>query len=81
MAKDVDGLDDRGAVLTPTELDDLRLDAEHEVFAWRFESLCRSGYDSNTAEVLAATKDVDLHGAVDLIRRGCPPPLAERILL
>jgi hypothetical protein len=31
--------------------------------------------------VLAANVEVDLHDAVDLVRRGCPPELAARILL
>jgi len=76
-----DWLDEREAVVTATKFEDLCLDQAEEVLAWRFESLCRSGYDPATAEVLATTKDVDLHGAVDLVRRGCPPPLAARILL
>jgi len=40
-----------------------------------------SGYDPRTAKVLADRSDVDLHVAVDLIARGCPPAIAARILL
>jgi hypothetical protein len=80
-SRDAEGLAEGEPALTATEFEELRLDQAEEVFAWRFESLCRSGYDPDTAEALAATKEVDLHGAVDLVRRGCPPPLAARILL
>jgi hypothetical protein len=67
--------------VTATELEDLLVDAAAEVLAWRFESLCRSGYDRDSAAVLAANAEVDLHDAVDLVRRGCPSALAARILL
>ena len=67
--------------MTSIELEDLRVDGAAEVRAWRFESLCRSGYDRDAAAVLAARGEVDLHDAIDLVRRGCPPALAARILL
>jgi hypothetical protein len=67
--------------MTATELEDLRVDESAEVLAWRFESLCRSGYDRDAAAVLAANVEVDLHDADDLVRRGCPHALAARILL
>ena len=67
--------------MTATEFEDPRVDAAAEVRAWRFEALFRSGYESDAAVALAAKVDVDLHDAVDLIRRGCPPALAARILL
>jgi hypothetical protein len=49
--------------------------------AWRFEALERAGYRPADAAELAARNDVDLHLAVDLIRRGCPSDLALQILL
>ena len=67
--------------MTATEFEDPRVDAAAEVRAWRFEALYRSGYESDAAVVLAANFEVDLHDAVDLIRRGCTPALAARILL
>jgi hypothetical protein len=67
--------------MTATEFEDLRVDEAAEVRAWRFEALCRSGYESEAAVMLAANVEVDLHDAVDLVRRGCPPALAARILL
>jgi hypothetical protein len=48
---------------------------------WRAEELERAGYDRHTALELAARNDVDLHRAVDLLRRGCARELAAAILL
>jgi len=50
------------------------------VARWRAEELEHAGYDPQSALELAARPDVDLHRAVDLIGRGCPPELAVRIL-
>jgi len=48
---------------------------------WRHQELERAGYDAESALVLAASRDVDLHTAVDLLRRGCTVDLALQILL
>jgi hypothetical protein len=48
---------------------------------WRHEELERAGYDPESALVLAASHDVDLHDAVDLLKRGCTVDLALQILL
>jgi hypothetical protein len=48
---------------------------------WRAEELERGGYDSESAAAIAGRLDIDLHRAVDLIRGGCEPDLALRILL
>jgi hypothetical protein len=48
---------------------------------WRHEELERAGYDPESALVLAASHDVDLHFAVDLLKRGCTVDLALQILL
>lgn len=48
---------------------------------WRHEELERAGYDPKSAHVLAANHDIDLHEAVDLLRRGCSVDLALQILL
>lgn len=50
------------------------------VFRWRLTVLRRAGYEEQAARELAARTDVDLHRAVDLVRRGCPPGTAYRIL-
>jgi hypothetical protein len=51
------------------------------VVDWRREELQRAGYEGSSAEQLAARVDVDLHVAVDLLRRGCPAETALEILL
>jgi len=51
------------------------------VFAWRFHELSNAGYELDDALALATAPDVDLHLAVDLLRRGCPVSAALRILL
>jgi hypothetical protein len=48
---------------------------------WRLDSLERAGYDAESAAVLAASPEVDLHGAVSLLERGCTVELALQILL
>ena len=48
---------------------------------WRHEALWRAGYGAEAAVVLAASHDVDLHLAVDLLERGCTQELALQILL
>jgi hypothetical protein len=48
---------------------------------WRAEELERAGFDVESSIALAVRSDVDLHVAVDLLRAGCDPELALRILL
>jgi hypothetical protein len=48
---------------------------------WRHESLERAGYDAESALVLAASHEVDLHLAIHLLERGCSVSLALQILL
>jgi len=48
---------------------------------WRAHSLERAGYDSESAAVLAASHEIDLHLAVKLAESGCPINLALQILL
>ena len=47
---------------------------------WRTAELMRVGYAGDDAVALAARLDVDLHEAIALVQRGCPPELAVRIL-
>ena len=54
---------------------------ERRVVMWRAEELERAGYPKPAAGVLAVRKDVDLHLAVALLRKGCPHETALRILL
>ncbi|HET9288344.1 MAG TPA: hypothetical protein VFO26_12395 [Gaiella sp.] len=44
------------------------------------ERLLQAGYDAEAAIVLALDRDVDLHFAVSLLERGCPPDTALQIL-
>jgi hypothetical protein len=61
---------------------ELQVDAEAElVRSWRREALVRAGYPYAAAERLADLPYVDLHLAVDLVRSGCSPETAERILV
>ena len=48
---------------------------------WRAEELVRAGFEPAAASLLAGRADVDLHDAIDLVRRGCPPAVAFDILL
>ena len=48
---------------------------------WRLDTLERVGYDAESAAVLAASPEVDLHYAVSLVERGCSVDLALQILL
>jgi len=48
---------------------------------WRAERLELAGYTAAQAAEIATRQDVDLHAAVDLVGRGCPPELALQILL
>ena len=47
---------------------------------WRTSELMRVGFPGDDAVALAARMDVDLHEAIELVQRGCPPELAIRIL-
>ena len=47
---------------------------------WRAEALERAGYDHDDAVELASRPDIDLHQAIGLLERGCPPELAVDIL-
>lgn len=48
---------------------------------WRVATLEKAGFDAESAAVLAASHEVDLHEAVSLVERGCPVALALQILL
>ena len=47
---------------------------------WRRSRLRRAGFDARLAAELAADLRYDLHAILELTDRGCPPPLAARIL-
>jgi hypothetical protein len=61
---------------------DTYIETETErVERWRMEELLRVGFDVESASLVAAELAVDLHAAIDMVERGCPPDLAARILL
>jgi hypothetical protein len=47
---------------------------------WRAAKLFEAGFAGEDAVELAARPDIDLHEALALVERGCPPELAYRIL-
>lgn len=47
---------------------------------WRERMLTSAGFDDALAIRLAGERDVDLHALLELVDRGCSPPLAARIL-
>ena len=51
------------------------------VFEWRLGELMRAGFPEQMALELAVCSHVDLHTALQLRERGCPPETAARILL
>jgi hypothetical protein len=63
------------------ELQHVRDTEARRILHWRYDSLVRAGYPEREALVLAAEFDADLHRAVELVQRGCPPETAVRILL
>ncbi len=48
---------------------------------WRFEELVRAGYEPAEALALSGRLEIDLHVAIGLVRRGCNPRTAVRILI
>jgi hypothetical protein len=58
-----------------------KVTAGDPVRRWRLHELVRAGYDPCDALVLSGQQEIDLHLAIDLVERGCPPRTAVRILL
>lgn len=51
-----------------------------EIRCWRRERLRATGFAPALADEAARDERYDLHELIDLVERGCPPPLAVRIL-
>jgi hypothetical protein len=61
---------------------ELTTETEHErVTRWRAGELLKAGYEPQAAVELAEHPEIDLHVALELLERGCPPELAASILL
>ena len=71
----------KGGGMSAAELEMVYGTEMDRIEQWRHEELERAGYDSESAIVLAASHDVDLHVAVNLLDRGCTVDLALQILL
>jgi hypothetical protein len=57
------------------------VDEREQVDGWRLKELVDAGYPVHLAELLAYNHDVDLHQAVNLVKRlHCSPQTAVRIL-
>jgi hypothetical protein len=54
--------------------------AGDEVVRWRREQLVGSGFPPPLATGLANDGRHDVHALIELVERGCPPPLAARIM-
>jgi hypothetical protein len=67
--------------MSAAELEIVFVSEMDRIEQWRHQELERAGYDSESALVLAASHDVDLHKAVSLLDRGCTVELALQILL
>jgi hypothetical protein len=67
--------------MSAAELEMVYVSEIDRIEQWRHEELQRAGYDSESAFVLAASHDVDLHDAIRLLQRGCTVDLALQILL
>jgi hypothetical protein len=52
----------------------------YDAVAWRRARLRKAGFDTALTEHLSHECGVDLHALIGLVERGCPPPLAARIL-
>jgi hypothetical protein len=54
--------------------------AAPELVSWRRRQLVAAGFESALAGRVAREAAYDLHALIELVERGCPPPLAVRIL-
>ena len=50
------------------------------VVEWRRDQLAHAGFTLPVARRLASDPRYDLHALLELVDRGCPPELAERIV-
>jgi hypothetical protein len=71
----------KGGGMSAAELELVGVSERDRIEQWRHEALERAGYDPESAIVLAASHEIDLHAAVSLLERGCSVELALQILL
>ena len=75
-----EGRSEKREAMSILDTTDINFEVER-VELWRLDSLERAGYDAESAAVLAASPEVDLHRAVSLLESGCSVDLALQILL
>lgn len=68
-------------VSNAADIELISVEESDRVTAWRACELLKAGYEPTIAVELAEHPEIDLHGALELVERGCPPDLAARILL
>jgi len=66
--------------MAPAETQPVETESDR-IERWRYHLLERAGFPAELARELAASGQVDLHGAISLLERGCDPVLAAEILL
>jgi hypothetical protein len=71
---------DQESTMAAAELTE-QVTEKERIERWRAGELERAGFEASAASLLAGRADVDLHYAIDLLRRGCSPELALNILL
>ena len=59
---------------------DLQRALGSDLATWRQLRLLRAGFDPALAASIATERAIDMHAVIELVERGCPPPLAVRIL-
>ena len=69
------------SALPHIEEDPIAPNEQVRVLSWRVERLLDAGYDGETALAIGLDVKIDLHRAVGLLRAGCPPDTAFRILI
>jgi hypothetical protein len=67
--------------MTTAQFSQLETGEATRILRWRLTTLAAAGYDLDDAVVIASNVEIDLHAAVELVRRGCPSATAVRILL
>ena len=67
--------------MTTAQVEQLGSIEADAVLRWRFDELVRAGYEPRAATDLASHVEIDLHQAIELLRRGCTQATALLILL
>jgi hypothetical protein len=63
------------------ERTDIEDDELTRILRWRMNQLVQVGFSPPRATEVAVRLEVNLHEALALVERGCPPETAARILL